>query len=112
MRPESKKLLKDALDACDAIVRFVDGLTLDTYRANQLVRSAVERQFEIVGEALNQLTRRDPGVVSRIPDHGRIVSFRHMLIHGYAVVDDRIVWGIIEGNLPGLRDVLRALLAE
>ena len=112
MRPESQKLLKDALDAGDAIQRFVKGLAFDDYRAIELVRSAVERQFEIIGEALGKLRQADPAAARRIPDLERIVDFRNLLIHGYAGVDDRVVWGIVEGRLPALRAALQALLAE
>lgn len=110
MRPESRKLLRDALDACDAILRFVRGLTLDGYLENELVRSAVERQFEIVGEAMGQLRQTDEAVAQRIPDVARVVDFRNVLIHKYAGVDDRIVWGIVEGKLPALRAAIEVVL--
>lgn len=111
MRPESRKLLQDALDATRAIERFVKGLAFDTYQANELVRSAVERQFEIVGEALGRLRQTDADVAQHIPELDRIVAFRNVLIHGYARVDDRIVWGIVEGKLPALRAAMQKLLA-
>jgi uncharacterized protein YutE (UPF0331/DUF86 family) len=50
-------------------------------------------------------------VAARIPDHGTIVAFRNILIHGYATVDDRIVWGVIENHLALLRKAVRELLA-
>ena len=112
MRRESRKLLKDALDASDAIQRFVKGLALDAYHADDLIRSAVERQFEIVGEAFAKLRQADPAVAQRIPELDRVVVFRNLLIHGYAGVDDRIVWGIVEGKLPALRAAIQTLLAE
>lgn len=110
MRPESRKLLQDGLDACDAVLRFVRGLTLDDYLGNELVRSAVERQFEIIGEAMGRLRQADGAVAQRIPDLARVVDFRSVLIHKYAGVDDRIVWGIVEGKLPALRAAIEALL--
>ena len=112
MRPESAKLLTDALDAADAIGRFVRGLDFEAYRANELVRSAVERRFEIVGEALAQLRQRDAAVASRVPEVDRIVAFRNLLIHRYADVDDRIVWSVVERSLPALRNAIAVLLAE
>lgn len=111
MRPESRTLLKDALDACDAIQRFVNGLTFDAYRGNELVSSAVERQFEIVGEALGKLRQSDAAAAQRIPELERIATFRNVLIHGYAGVDHGVVWGIVEGKLPALRSAVRALLS-
>jgi len=112
MRPESAKLLRDALDASAAIQRFVRELHFETYQANELVRSAVERQFEIIGEALGKLSQADPAAARRIPELSRIVAFQNLLIHGYAGVDDRIVWGIVEGKLPALHAAIGELLAE
>lgn len=76
-----------------------------------MLRSAVERQFGIIGEALSRLARDDGDVAAAIPDHGTIVAFRNILIHGYATVDDRIVWGVIENHLARLRKTVRELLA-
>ena len=56
-----------------------------------MLRSAVERQFEIVGEALSQLAKAAPELAAQIPDLPRIVAFRNILRHGYAVVDNTIV---------------------
>jgi uncharacterized protein with HEPN domain len=112
MRPESRTLLNHALGACDAILRFVRGLTYDAYAKSDLVRSAVERQFEIIGEAMAQLRQVDDAVAQRIPEVGRIVDFRNVLIHRYAEVDDEVIWGIVEGKLPALRAAVEALLAE
>jgi hypothetical protein len=68
-----------------------------------MLRAAVERQFEIIGEALSQLARLDESLASRITDHRRIIAFRNILIHGYTDVDDRLVWDIVSTKLPLLR---------
>lgn len=77
-----------------------------------MLRSAVERQFEIIGEALNQLLRREPGLSERISDASVIIAFRNRLIHGYASVSDEVVWGVVERYLPVLSSEVRDLLAE
>jgi uncharacterized protein with HEPN domain len=77
-----------------------------------MLRSAVERQFEIVGEALNKLTKVDPQTAAHIPDLRRVVAFRNILAHGYAVVDDEIVWQLATQRLPGLAEVVANLSAE
>lgn len=51
-------------------------------------------------------------MASAIPDRDRIVAFRNILIHGYAAVDDRIVWGVIENHLDSLRKAVAALIAK
>ena len=111
MRPESRKYLWDASQAADRITRFLAGKTFHAYQTDELLRSAVERQFEIIGESLAQLRTVDPETAAGVPESARIVAFRNILIHGYATVDDKIVWGVVEGNLPQLRDALRRLLA-
>lgn len=112
MRPDCKKLLLDIEEAADSIMDFVDGRNFEDYEDNALIRSAVERQFEIIGEALSKLGRMDQELVERIPEYRRIISFRNILIHGYAQVDDRIVWDILESKLPRLRRAVQKLLEE
>ena len=110
MRPESRKHVWDALSAADRIARFVADRGFEDYAEDELLRSAVERQFEIIGEALSQLRRADPETASSIPELPRVIAFRNILVHGYAIVDDRLVWGVVEGSLPSLRSLLRGLL--
>ncbi len=75
-----------------------------------MLRSAVERQFEIIGEAFTGLRRIDPNLAATIPDLPRIVALRNVLIHGYATVDDRLVWSVVEGELAELLALLTRLL--
>jgi uncharacterized protein with HEPN domain len=91
------------------LLRFTEGKTFEEYSADPMLRSAVERQFEIIGEALTQFQRRDPVTAKRVPEHRRIISFRNVLIHGYASVDDRIVWGVLQRDLPRLLESLEEL---
>ena len=92
MRLESKKLLQDVSNALDLLDQFAKGKTFVDYERDPMLRAAVEREFEIVGEALKQLADRDPESARRIPELRRIVSFRNVLIHGYAEVDNAVVW--------------------
>ena len=112
LRPESRKYLWDALRAGDLIAQFTADKTLESYAADPFLRSAVERQFEILGEALAQMAKIDADTAAAVPELSRIVAFRNILIHGYATVDDRLVWGVVEGKLPALRTALRCLLDE
>jgi len=112
MRPESATLLWDAREAADRIVRFVGARSLEDYLADDLVRAAVERQFEIVGEALGRLRAMDPDTAGRIPELPRIVAFRNVLIHGYATVDDRLVWDVVQTKLPAPRAARHELLPD
>jgi uncharacterized protein with HEPN domain len=108
---DPRAYLWDAKSAADAIASFAANRTFENYRSDLLLRSAVERQFEIIGEAPNRLSRVSPDLAAQIPDLGRMVAFRNILIHGYAVVDDEIVWRAIHENLPTLQAKLAELLA-
>jgi len=112
MRLESKKHLEDVRRAADLIRQFIADRTLDEYCANAMLRSAEERQFEIIGEALNRLKREDPDTLERIPDHRRIIAFRNILIHGYDVVADPVVWDVASVHLPVLLGEATRLLQD
>lgn len=107
-----RKYLFDMNEACELLTQFTAGKTFSGYSTDPMLRSAVERQFEIIGEALVQVLRLDPSLRSRISDAGRIVAFRNRLIHGYSSVADDVVWGILEANLPALRKEVAALMKE
>jgi uncharacterized protein with HEPN domain len=109
-RPDPLALLWDARRAAERIRRFTAGRDLDQYLADEMLRAAVERQFEIIGEALAALRRADPGLAAGIPQLARIVAFRNVLIHGYATVDDRLVWGVVEADLPPLAQALEHMV--
>jgi uncharacterized protein with HEPN domain len=110
--PEASVLLWDARQAAEKIVRFTSGRSFDDYLADEMMSAAVERQFEIIGEALGNLRRAFPTLGSQIPDLARIIAFRNVLIHGYASVDDRLVWDVVEGELPALLKTLGRMLRE
>jgi len=112
MRRDPRAYLWDAQAAVDRILEFTRGRSLDDYLADAMLRAAVERQFEIIGEALSQLAKAAPSIAQRIPDIGEIVGFRNVLIHGYATVDDGTVWRTVKDDLAGLRNRLGELLSE
>ncbi len=112
MQPEIKKLLYDIALAAGRPQRFSSGKTFDDYERDDMLRSAVERQFEIIGEAVSQLAKVDPDVANKISEHRRIIAFRNILIHGYALVDDRVVWEMLQLKLPLLHQQVLALLAS
>jgi len=110
-RRETLKYLFDISEACRLLDQFVSGKSLADYEADALLRSAVERQFEVAGEALRLAIRSDPALAERITNSGRIVAFRNRLVHGYASVLNDVVWGILETDLPTLRREVATLLA-
>ena len=112
MRLESKKILEDVRSAAAHILDFTSGKTFDDYANDEMLQSAVERQFEIIGEALNRLSKIDAQTVSKISYFERIVSFRNILIHGYDVVDSAVVWDVIQQDLPKLHNEVKTLIMK
>jgi len=112
MRLESKKYLFDILQAAKNLQQFNQDKAFSDYESDALLRSAVERQFEIIGEALRRLAKEDPETAGRIAEHERIISFRNILIHGYAEIDDRLVWDILQSKLPNLLKHVQSLLGD
>ncbi len=112
MHADARKLLWDAQQAAERVARFTAEKTFANYEADDYFRAAVERQFEIIGEAFSKLRQVDPSTASAIAELPRIVAFRNVLVHGYASVDNRLVWGVVEANLPLLRVTLERLLSQ
>ena len=101
--------LSDIVVSCDAIAAALAGMGAEQYKANRLVRSSVEREFIIIGEAMSGLSRVAPDSFASITRARRIVDFRNHLTHGYSQVDDDVVWAIATRDLPVLRQECAAL---
>ena len=112
MQLEARKYLYDISEAADLVAQFVQDKTFADYKRDAMLRSAVERRFEIIGEALNRLSQLDEGLAARINEYRLIIGFRNILIHGYAAVDDRLVWDVVETKLATLRRQVAVLLGE
>lgn len=112
MDNRAKKLLFDALVSGRSIREWCEGRSYSEYERDRQFRRAVEREFEIIGEALNRLTQADPTTAARVEGLNRIVGFRNRIIHGYDAVDDATVWGVVESHLPRLISEVEVLLRE
>jgi len=112
MLPRTLKWLEDIRASAALILRAVKGKTLDHYRSDDILQAAVERHFEIMGEAVGRIARHDPDTATRIGDYPRIIAFRNILIHGYDLVDDASVWSVVQQNLPLLLGRVEGLLAD
>ncbi|HWS95236.1 MAG TPA: HepT-like ribonuclease domain-containing protein [Candidatus Methylomirabilis sp.] len=70
----------------------------------------VDRDFEIIGEALSQASRFFPRVAGRVTDEQQVIAFRNRLIHGYATVRHALVWDIVQTKLPKLKEEVAKML--
>jgi uncharacterized protein with HEPN domain len=112
MESQTRKLLLDAVEAGRSIQARCTGRAFAEYERDRWFRRTVEREFEIIGEALNRLSQVDPEVAATISELPRIVGFRNRIIHGYDTVDDATVWGVVEAHLPHLLEEIQALLSR
>jgi uncharacterized protein with HEPN domain len=101
--------LLDIQNSIDSINEYLgtDG-NFHSYESNKQLRRAVERELEIIGEAVNRILKLDPEI--DISDSRRIVNLRNLVIHAYDSVDNVIIWGIIDKDLPLLRNQVSELL--
>ena len=109
MEPKCLKWLDDVWQAAELIQQVTHGITEADYLRDRFLRCGVERNFEIIGEALNRIRKADPALATQIPDTHKIVAFRNLVIHGYDMIRDSDVWRIIQSNLPGLLQVVAGL---
>jgi uncharacterized protein with HEPN domain len=112
MQPQSRKLLEDMREGAEGIDAFTRNRALADYLADKQLRWSVERGFELVGEALSQLSKLDSVLAAKISEHRKIISFRNLLIHGYSVIDNERTWDIVQSSLPKLRAELDQLLKD
>ncbi|WP_186698285.1 DUF86 domain-containing protein [Cyanobium sp. NS01] len=104
--------LQDVLDACNSIQDVMSGVSLEDYRSTRAMRSAVEREFIIIGEALRRVRNLDETLFSSISNSHAIVDFRNLLAHDYGAVDDDAVFGLVYSDLIVLKAEVSALLDD
>lgn len=104
--------LWDILQAAEEALAFVEGHTFVSFTESRLLRAAVERKLEFVGEALGQALKRFPEIAGHFPEAPRVVAMRNRLVHAYAEVDPAVVWGVVKHHLPELLEKVRDLLGS
>ncbi len=112
MKIQTKKLLLDVVESGGSILARCAGRTFVEYESDRWFRRVVEREFEIIGEALNRLAESDPVTAAAISELPRIVGFRNRIIHAYDAVDNAVVWGVVESHLPRLLHDIEVLLEQ
>ena len=109
MHPRSPKLLENIRDAAQFICETTAGQGLADYSAIRLLRHAVERNFEIIGEAVKRLAGLDPDTPAQLGACAQSIAFRNVLIHGYDLVDHALVWNAVEQQAPALLSRIAAV---
>ena len=112
MRRNPAKFIFDMLDSCKFLLELTRGETVARYKSDRAFRGAVERELQIIGEAMMQLKSLDPQLAVRFTEHEQIIGFRHVLVHGYFDLNADLVWAVIADKLPILRSELELALRE
>jgi uncharacterized protein with HEPN domain len=108
MTDKTRKYLFDILEAVNSIENYILNVDFIQYQKNKMVRRAVEREFEIIGEAMNAMLKTDSSI--NITSAERIIGMRNRVIHGYDKIDNGLVWGTIKKHLPVLKEEVSELL--
>jgi uncharacterized protein with HEPN domain len=112
MQLKVKALLHDIEQAIDLIDHFTSSKSFDGYSNDPMARSAVERQLVIIWRDTQPTDQARPAIVANISDHRRIIGLRNILVHGYAKVDDRVVWSIVKDSVPRLGGDVKGVAGE
>ncbi len=108
MSPRIRKLILDIILSCEEIEAFTKDKTFDQFIEDRILQLAIEREFEIVGEALHRLEKIDIEDLERkIPDYRKIIGFRNIISHGYDVIDDASLWDFVRNRVPALLQTVR-----
>ncbi|MCK5134593.1 MAG: DUF86 domain-containing protein [Bacteroidales bacterium] len=111
MKREIKKHLFDIKTSIDSINEYLgEKRDFSEYQENKLLRRGIEREIEIIGEAMNRILKLDQE--TQIENSRQIVDTRNWVIHGYDKVDDVVIWGIVSNHLPKLKKEIEDLLDE
>lgn len=97
-----RKLILDILLSCEEIQTFTAGKSFEDFLKDRLLQLAIEREFEIIGEALVRLERLDANLPQKIPEYRKIIGFRNIIAHGYDIVDDASLWDFAINRVPEL----------
>lgn len=109
MKLEIKKLLYDIKESIDSIDNYLgDNSDFNKYIADKMLRRAIEREFEIIGEAMYRIEKIDSNI--NFSSKKQIINLRNRVIHGYDKIDNEIIWGTIVRHLPQLKKEVEMLL--
>jgi len=109
MKREIKKYLFDIKTSIESVEEYLgEERNFFMYQENKLLRRGIEREIEIIGEAMNRILKIEPDI--NIVNARRIVDARNWVIHGYDKVDDVIIWGIVIKHLPMLKNEIIKML--
>ena len=104
--------VEDAVSACELIIEFTKNMGEAEFYVDLKTKAAVEREFEILGEALNRVKKIDANILTDVDNWREIIGFRNVIAHGYDVVEDEIVWDAVNRDIPKLLKQLKEIIEK
>ena len=105
-KPRDLERILHIMEAIDDILEFAKNKTFDDFQSTKILKHAIYRNFTVIGEAANLLTK-EYKEANNIIEWQKIIGMRHILVHGYYEADDKIVWQTVTNDLPKLRNMLK-----
>lgn len=108
------KWLYDIQFALEEIESYFEGIEKDfsKYQKNIMLKRAIERDLEIIGEAVNRILKRDSDFEKLISNAKAIIGLRNQVIHAYDNVSDENIWSIVINHIPNLKKEVEILISE
>lgn len=100
---KTTKLLLDISLSCQEISGFIEGKSFEDFQGNRMLQLAIERSFDIIGEAIQRLAKIDEVTVAhKIPEYHKIIDLRSIIAHDYDIVDETVMWDFAVNHVPAL----------
>ncbi len=101
-----QKYFEDVFRAICEIENFCDKKTFTHFKNDRGLQLIVERELEIIGEALARYRKDFEDEAQHLPNIHRIIGLRNIIAHGYDIIDYEIIWDIVENKLPALKKII------
>ena len=109
MPHDPAKLFEDVLRAIEEIEAFCQGKSFSDFQKDRGLQLIIERELEIIGEALARLRRDHPDAADRIQDIDKIIGLRNVLAHGYDILEHEILWDVVENKISPLKQDIQKI---
>ena len=110
-KPRNKERLHHILEAIDNILEFIDNKSFEEFKSDKMLRFAVIKNLEIIGEAAYLLTKEFKEKHSTV-EWDDMIGMRHVLVHGYYGIKNEIIWTTIESDIIPLRSKIESIITE
>lgn len=112
MTRDREAFLFDIYDSAAFLLGFTQNENFNRYQKDRAFRRVIERELQIIGEALFQLAKLDSALAARITESEGIIGFRHVIVHGYFDLKPDVVWSVLKNKLGILSEEVKTLLTD